>query len=132
MQRLWEDPPGLIGKLMAVQNDAIGKRLLFVGFFFLLLGGSVDSLAMRLQLAFPESDLIGPELYNELFTNHGSVTMFLVILPITEGFAILMLPFLLGTREMPFPRLGAYSFFTYLMGGLFYYSALRPVPWVGS
>ena len=133
MQRLWEDPPGLIGKLMAVQNDAIGKRLLFVGFFFLLLGGSVDSLAMRLQLAFPESDLIGPELYNELFTNHGSVTMFLVILPITEGFAILMLPFLLGTREMPFPRLGAYSFFTYLMGGLFYYSStlFRLVPDAG-
>jgi cytochrome c oxidase subunit I+III len=123
MQRLWADPPGLIGKLMAVQNDAIGKRLLFVGFFFLLLGGSVDSLAMRLQLAVPENDFIGPELYNELFTNHGSVTMFLVILPITEGFAILMLPFLLGTREMPFPRLGAYSFFTYLMGGLFYYSS---------
>jgi cytochrome c oxidase subunit I+III len=123
MRRLWADPPGLIGKLMAVQNDAIGKRLLFVGFFFLLLGGSVDSLVMRMQLAVPENDLISPELYNELFTNHGSVTMFLVILPITEGFAILMLPFLLGTREMPFPRLGAYSFFTYLMGGLFYYSS---------
>ena len=123
MKRLWADPPGLIGKLMAVQNDAIGKRLLFVGFFFLLLGGSVDSLVMRLQLAVPENDLISPELYNELFTNHGSVTMFLVILPITEGFAILMLPFLLGSREMPFPRLGAYSFFTYLMGGLFYYSS---------
>ena len=107
---------------MAVQNDAIGKRLLFTGFFFLLLGGSVDSLVMRLQLAVPENDFISPELYNELFTNHGSVTMFLVILPITEGFAILLLPFLLGTREMPFPRLGAYSFFTYLMGGLFYYS----------
>ena len=108
---------------MAVQNDAIGKRLLFTGFFFLLLGGSVDSLVMRLQLAFPENDFVSPELYNELFTNHGSVTMFLVILPITEGFAILLLPFLLGTREMPFPRLGAYSFFTYLMGGLFYYSS---------
>ena len=133
MQRLWADPPGLIGKLMAVQNDAIGKRLLFVGFFFLLLGGSVDSLVMRLQLALPENDFISPELYNELFTNHGSVTMFLVILPITEGFAILMLPFLLGTREMPFPRLGAYSFFTYLMGGLFYYSStlFRLVPDAG-
>ena len=123
MAALWADPPGLKGRLMAVQNDTIGKRLLFVGFFFLLLGGSVDSLVMRLQLAFPENDFISPELYNELFTNHGSVTMFLVILPITEGFAILMLPFLLGTREMPFPRLGAYSFFTYLMGGLFYYSS---------
>ena len=123
MARLWADPPGMRGRLMAVQNDAIGKRLLFVGFFFLLLGGSVDSLVMRLQLAVPENDFISPELYNELFTNHGSVTMFLVILPITEGFAILLLPFLLGSREMPFPRLGAYSFFTYLMGGLFYYSS---------
>jgi cytochrome c oxidase subunit I+III len=123
MKRLWADPPGLKGQLMAVQNDAIGKRLLLVGFFFLLLGGSVDSLVMRLQLAVPENDLINPELYNELFTNHGSVTMFLVILPITEGFAILMLPFLLGSREMAYPRLGAYSFFTYLMGGLFYYSS---------
>ena len=45
---------------MAVQNDAIGKRLLFVGFFFLLLGGSVDSLVMRLQLAVPENDFISP------------------------------------------------------------------------
>ena len=119
----WADPPGLFGKLMAVQNDAIGKRLLFTGFFFLLLGGSVDSLVMRLQLAVPENGFISPELYNELFTNHGSVTMFLVILPITEGFAILLLPFLLGSREMPFPRLGAYSWFTYVMGGLFYYSS---------
>jgi cytochrome c oxidase subunit I+III len=122
LARLWDDPPGWRGKLMAVQNDAIGVRLLCTGFFFLLLGGSVDSLVMRLQLAFPENDIISPELYNEMFTNHGSVTMFLVILPITEGFTILLLPFLLGTREMPFPRLGAYSFFTFLMGGLFYYS----------
>ncbi|HEX2063004.1 MAG TPA: cbb3-type cytochrome c oxidase subunit I, partial [Acidimicrobiales bacterium] len=120
---LWADPPGLRGRLMAVQNDTIGKRLLFTGFFFLLLGGSVDSLVMRLQLAVPENDLVSAELYNELFTNHGSVTMFLVILPIVEGFTILLLPFLLGTREMPFPRLGAYSFFTFLMGGLFYYSS---------
>lgn len=123
IDRLWADPPGLRGRLMSVQNDVIGKRLLFVGFFFLLLGGSVDSLVMRLQLAVPDNDFVSPELYNELFTNHGSVTMFLVILPITEGFAILLLPFLLGSREMPFPRLGAYSFFTYLMGGLFYYSS---------
>jgi cytochrome c oxidase subunit I+III len=123
MGRLWADPPGLKGRLMAVQNDTIGKRLLFTGFFFLVLGGSFDSLAMRLQLAVPDNDLISAQLYNELFTNHGSVTMFLVILPIVEGFTILMLPFLLGTREMPFPRLGSYSFFTFLMGGLFYYSS---------
>ena len=64
-----------------------------------------------------------PQLYNELFTNHGTVTMFLVILPIFEGFAILLLPLLLGTRELPFPRLGAFSFWAFLFGGLLYYSS---------
>ncbi len=123
LNRLWADPPGLLGRLKAVQNDAIGTRLLLTGFFFVILGGSFDSLAMRLQLAVPENTLIGPQLYNELFTNHGSVTMFLVILPIFEGFAILLLPLVLGTREMPFPRLGAFSYWTFLLGGLLYYSS---------
>jgi len=123
LNRLWADPPGLWGQLTGVQNDKIGARLLLTGFFFVLLGGSVDSLVMRLQLAMPENTLISPQLYNELFTNHGSVTMFLVILPIFEGFAILLLPLVLGTREMPFPRLGAFSYWTFLLGGLLYYSS---------
>jgi cytochrome c oxidase subunit I+III len=123
LNRLWADPPGLRGQLTGVQNDKIGTRLLLTGFFFVLLGGSFDSLVMRLQLAVPNNSLISPELYNELFTNHGSVTMFLVILPIFEGFAILLLPLVLGTREMPFPRLGAFSYWTFLLGGLLYYSS---------
>src|ERR687895_773727 len=123
LNRLFADPPGLRGELTGVQNDKIGARLLLTGFFFVLLGGSFDSVAMRLQLAVPENSLISPQLYNELFTNHGSVTMFLVILPIFEGFAILLLPLLLGTREMPFPRLGAFGYWTFLFGGLLYYSA---------
>ncbi|PZG01560.1 cytochrome c oxidase subunit I [Micromonospora deserti] len=123
LDRLWADPRGLRGQLTGVQNDKIGTRLLLTGFFFALLGGSFDSLAMRLQLAVPQNTLIGPELYNQLFTNHGSVTMFLVILPIFEGFAILLLPPLLGTREMPFPRLGALAYWTFLLGGLLYYSS---------
>jgi cytochrome c oxidase subunit I+III len=123
LDRLWADPPGLRGQLTGVQNDKIGARLLLTGFFFVLLGGSFDSVAMRIQLAVPENTLLSPQLYNELFTNHGSVTMFLVILPIFEGFAILLLPLLLGTREMPFPRLGAFSYWTFLLGGLLYYSS---------
>ena len=71
---------------------------------------------MRLQLAIAENNLVGAETYNELFTNHGTVVMFLVILPIFEGFAILLLPLILGTREMPFPRLGAFSYWTVLIG----------------
>ncbi|HVM12897.1 MAG TPA: cbb3-type cytochrome c oxidase subunit I [Egibacteraceae bacterium] len=123
LNRLWADPPGLWGQLTGVQNDKIGTRLMLTGFFFVLLGGSVDSVVMRLQLAVPENSLVSPQLYHEMFTNHGSVTMFLVILPIFEGFAILLLPLLLGTREMPFPRLGAFSYWTFLLGGLLYYSS---------
>jgi cytochrome c oxidase subunit I+III len=123
LNQLWADPPGLRGQLTGVQNDKIGTRLLLTGFFFLLLGGSFDSFVMRMQLAVPENSLVSPELYNELFTNHGTVVMFLVILPIFEGFAILLLPLLLGTREMPFPRLGAFSYWTFLLGGLLYYSS---------
>jgi cytochrome c2 len=123
LDELFADEPGLWGQLTAVQNDKIGVRLLLTGFFFLLLGGSFDSVMMRLQLAVPENSFISPQLYNELFTNHGSVTMFLVILPVFEGFAILLLPFLLGTRELPYPRLGAFSYWTFLFGGLLYYSA---------
>jgi cytochrome c oxidase subunit I+III len=133
LNRLWDDPKGLRGQLTGVQNDLIGKRLVLTGFFFLLLGGSFDSLVMRLQLAVPENSLISPQFYNELFTNHGSVTMFLVILPIFEGFAILILPSMLGSREMPFPRLGAFSYWTFLFGGLLYYSStlFQLVPDVG-
>ena len=123
LNRLFADPPGLWGQLTGVQNDKIGARLMLTGFFFLLLGGSFDSVMMRIQLAVSENNLLSPQLYNELFTNHGSVTMFLVILPIFEGFAILLLPLLLGTREMPFPRLGAFGYWTFLLGGLLYYSS---------
>jgi len=123
LNRLWADPPGLWGQLTAVQNDKIGARLLLTGFFFVLLGGSFDSVVMRAQLAVSENSLVSAQLYNELFTNHGSVTMFLVILPIFEGFSILLLPFVLGTREMPFPRLGAFGYWTFLLGGLLYYSS---------
>jgi cytochrome c oxidase subunit I+III len=63
LDALWADPPGLWGKLTAVQNDAIGVRLMLTGFFFLLLGGSFDSFIMRLQLAFPEQALVSPQFY---------------------------------------------------------------------
>ena len=60
LNRLWADPPGLRGQLTGVQNDKIGTRLLLTGFFFLLLGGSFDSLVMRMQLAVPENSLVEP------------------------------------------------------------------------
>jgi cytochrome c oxidase subunit I+III len=132
LERVWADPPGWRGWLAAVQNDTIGVRILATAFFFFILGG-FDSLVIRVQLARPENTFVDAELYNKFFTMHGSVIMYLVILPMLEGFTILALPFLLGSREMPFPRLGVFSYFTFLFGGLLFYSSalLEVVPDTG-
>jgi cytochrome c oxidase subunit I+III len=132
LKRVWADPPGWRGWIAAVQNDTIGVRILATAFFFFILGG-FDSLVIRTQLAVPENTFVDAELYNKFFTMHGSVIMYLVILPMLEGFTILALPFLLGSREMPFPRLGVFSYFTFLFGGLLFYSSalLEVVPDTG-
>ncbi|MDX1520229.1 MAG: cytochrome c oxidase subunit I [Anaerolineae bacterium] len=122
LERQWADPPGLIGWFSSVQNDAIATRIMGTAFFFFLLSGAL-ALLMRLQLIQPENDLIGPQRYNELFTMHGSTMMYLFAVPMLEGFAIMILPFLLGNREMPFPRLGIFSYFTFVMGGTLFFAS---------
>lgn len=132
LEHVWADPPGWLGKLSAIQNDTIGIRILMAAFFFFVLGG-FDSIMIRLQLSRPENTFLDADTYNQFFSMHGSVTMYLVIFPMLEGFTILILPFLLGSREMPFPRLGIYSYFTFLFGGLLFYSStlLEAVPNTG-
>ncbi len=123
LKRQWDDPePTLLGRLRALQNDTIGMRLIFTAFGFFLLGG-INALLMRLQLAQAENTFLSPEAYNQFFTMHGSTMMFLFVVPIIEGFTILLLPFLLGNREMPYPRLGVFSFWVFLFGGLLFYAS---------
>ncbi|NLG70914.1 MAG: hypothetical protein GX495_02560 [Chloroflexi bacterium] len=118
----WQDPPGLIGALMALQNDTLGTRVMGTAFMFFLLGG-INALLMRIQLARPENDFLTAQSFNQFFTMHGSTMMFLFAVPLLEGFAILLLPFLLGNREMPFPRLGVFTFWIFLFGGLLFYAS---------
>jgi len=122
LDRTWQDPPGFLGRLMALQNDALGSRVMITAFSFFLLGG-LNALLIRLQLIVPENTLISPQSFNQFFTMHGSTMMFLFAVPMLEGFAILLLPFVLGSREMPFPRLGVFSFWIFLFGGLLFYSS---------
>jgi cytochrome c oxidase subunit I+III len=122
LTRVWADPPGFVGGLKALQNDALGKRIMGTAFAFFLLGG-VNALLMRLQLVQAENSFLGPDAYNQAFTMHGSTMMYLFAVPMLEGFAIMLLPFLLGNREMPFPRLGAFSFWTFLFGGILFYTS---------
>ncbi len=122
LEKIWADPPGFYGWFKALQNDALGGRIMSTAFTFFLIGG-VTALLMRMQLIRPENTFLSPQRYNELFTMHGSTMMYLFAVPMLEGFAIFLLPFILGNREMPFPRLGQFSFFTFILGGILFYSS---------
>jgi cytochrome c oxidase subunit I+III len=133
LEEQWADPaPGIIGSLKAIQNDVVGGRIMRTAFGFFLIAGMLAVL-MRLQLIQPENDLIAPDTFNGLFTMHGSTMMYLFAVPMIEGMAIVMLPPLLGNREMPFPRLGVFSYYTFLLGGLLFFSSylLSSVPDAG-
>ena len=113
----WSTPPGLWGALTTVDHKIIGRRYIVTAFVFLALGG-VLSLLMRLQLAQPEARFIGPDRYNQIFTMHGSNMMFLFAVPVMQAMAIYLVPLMVGTRHIAFPRLNAFSYWMYLAGGL--------------
>jgi cytochrome c oxidase subunit I+III len=121
-QRTWAAPEGLAGWFTAVNNSAIGNRYIISASIFFLLGGLL-ALLMRVQLAVSENNFLGPEIFNQLFTMHGSTMMFLVAVPILEGLAIYVLPVQLGARDLAYPRVSAFSYWIYLFGGVLFYAS---------
>ena len=115
LSHIWDTPPGW-GRLSAVNHSILGKRFMALALVFFTIGGLLAML-IRAQLATPDSAFVGPELYNQLFTMHGTVMMFLFAIPMFEGLAIYMLPKMLGARDLAFPRMTAYGFWCYLFGG---------------
>src|SRR3954469_21705491 len=128
----WRTGPSLIARLSSVDHKIVGRRYILTAFFFLCLGG-LSAVAMRLQLARPEAKLLGPDLYNQLFTMHGTTMMFLFAVPVMEAFAVYLVPLMLGTRNIAFPRLNAFSYWVYLSGGIFLWASfmLKVGPDVG-
>jgi cytochrome c oxidase subunit I+III len=112
---VWAAPKGL-GYWSAVNNTEVGLWYTVATFVFFL-GAGVLALLMRYQLAVPNHDFLSQEAYNQVFTMHGSVMMFLVAVPFLEAVAIYFLPQMLGARDLPFPRLSAYGFWCYIIGG---------------
>jgi cytochrome c oxidase subunit I+III len=102
----------------AVNNQVVGLWYVAVTLLFFLFGG-VLALLMRVQLAVPDNDFLSADLYNQVFTVHGSVMMFLFAIPIFESVSILFLPAMVGARELPFPRLSAFGFWAFVIGGVF-------------
>lgn len=115
LDAIWRTPPGL-GRLSAVNHNIIGRRFIITAFVFFGIGG-VLAMLIRAQLATPRSAFLGPDIYNQIFTMHGTVMMFLFAIPMLEGLAMYLLPKMLGTRDMAFPRLSAYGYWCYLFGG---------------
>ena len=109
--------------LTDVDHKDLGKRYVATALVFFALGG-VEAFLMRLQLARPESRLLGPDLYGQIFTVHGSTMMFLFAVPIMMGLGTYLVPLMLGTRNLAFPRLNAFSYWVYLAGGLLLYAGL--------
>jgi cytochrome c oxidase subunit I+III len=112
----WKTPSGFWGALATVDHKIIGRRYIFTAFVFLALGG-VLAVLMRLQLAQPEARVLGPDRYNQIFTMHGANMMFLFAVPVMEAMAVYLVPLMVGTRNLAFPRLNAFSYWMFLAGG---------------
>jgi cytochrome c oxidase subunit I+III len=121
-QETWDQPKGIIGFFRTIDNIPISLRYMVTSFAFLVAGG-VTALLMRIQLARPENAFVDAQTYNQLFTMHGTTMMFLFVIPFLEAFANYLIPLLNGTRDLPFPRLTALSYWTYLFGGIFIYTS---------
>ncbi|MEO7071879.1 MAG: cytochrome c oxidase subunit I, partial [Rhodanobacter sp.] len=122
LRRHWEGRGGLLGWLSSVDHKEIGKRYLVTAFLFLLAGG-LEAAVMRAQLAQPGEHVLNAEQYSQLFTMHGVTMIFLYAMPVLSGFSNYLWPLLLGSRDMAFPRLNAFSYWTFLFAGLFLYAS---------
>lgn len=123
LTQTWASRPGILGWLSVVNHKQVGRRYMVTAFIFFLLAGR-DALRMRTQLAQPQMDFLSPREYNELFTMHGTVMMFIFIVPILEGLAGYLTPLMIGSRDLIFPRLNSFGYWCFLFGGIFLYSSL--------
>ena len=118
LSALWSTPRTFVGWLSSVDHKVVGRRYIVTAFAFLFLGGALAVL-MRLQLSRSEQHFLSADLYNQIFTMHGSTMMFLFAVPVMEAIAVYFVPLMVGTRNIAFPRLNAFSYWTYLFGGCF-------------
>jgi cytochrome c oxidase subunit 1 len=116
-------PRGLMSWLTTTDHKRIGILYLVTSFVFFILGGT-EALVIRLQLGAANNTLVTPEVYNQLFTMHGTTMIFLFIVPVLAGFGNYFVPLMIGARDMAFPRLNALSYWLFLAGGLVLYGSI--------
>ncbi len=109
---------GLWSWITTVDHKRIGILYGTTAFLFFLIGG-LEALLLRIQLGTAENTFLSPELYNQLFTMHGTTMIFLGVMPLNAMFFNYLIPIQLGARDVAFPRLNAFSYWVFLFGGLF-------------
>jgi cytochrome c oxidase subunit I len=104
--------------ITTTDHKKIGVMYMFTGFFFFLVGGS-EALLIRTQLAVPNNTFLSPDLYNQIFTMHGTTMIFLFVMPFLTGLGNYVVPLMIGARDMAFPRINALGYWLVLFGGIF-------------
>ena len=106
----------------SVDHKKIGIMYGAAAFIFFVIGG-LEALLIRAQLAQPDGTLVNAEQYNQIFTMHGITMVFLFVMPMGSAFFNYLIPLQIGARDVAFPRLNAFSFWVFLLGGMFLYSS---------
>ena len=113
---------GFVGWITTIDHKRIGILYGTTAFIFFLIGG-LEALAIRAQLATPNGKVLSAQVYNQIFTMHGTTMIFLVVMPMSGAFFNYLIPLQIGARDVAFPRLNAFSYWLYLLGGIFLYSS---------
>jgi len=106
--------------VVTVDHKKLGILYILYALIFLLIGG-IEATIVRVQLMVPNNHFVSPQVFNRMFTMHGTTMIFFVAMPILFGFANYLIPLMIGTRDMAFPRLNAWSFWLTAFGGLLLY-----------
>ncbi len=120
LTELWETPKSVYGWFATVDHKDLGIRYLVTAFLFLLIGG-VEALVMRIQLMRANESFLSPEMYNQLFSMHGITMIFWYASPILTGFSVYLVPLMAGARDIAYPRLNSFTYWTFLLSGVLVY-----------
>ena len=126
---------GIWSWITTVDHKRIGVLYLWTALIFFMIGG-LEALIIRTQLAAPNMGFVSAETYNQLFTMHGTTMVFLAIMPLSAAFFNFLIPLQIGARDVAFPRLNAFSYWVYLLGGIFitlpiFFNAAPNAGWFG-
>src|SRR2546423_15213487 len=109
---------GIWSWLTTVDHKRIGALYMYTALAWFAIGG-IEALVMRIQLQGPNGKVVSPEVFNQLFTMHGTTMIFLVVMPLSAAFFNFLIPLQIGARDVAFPRLNAFSYWVYLFGAIF-------------